>query len=267
MNLVKWVFMRKLITKGEAADLLHMTKSQIRFYEKKGLLTPEIDDNGYALYDFVQIDALEMILELKELDTPIKEIKSILTDETHYDYEMIMEKSYQSVIESLEKLNKKKASLEKRIALYHISEVDKFYIDHYDTRVLYQFEEDVKEEFTMKRVYDITMKYESDFLDKNLELCNVQKTGVDRLGVIKITENSALKKAEQYSIRAGNYFSYTFSHYYEDDMTEFKDKLLEEATLRGLTLDEEMIYIDHFGRKFYEKFKAVATIQKRIIET
>ncbi len=50
-------------------------------------------------------------------------------------------------------------------------------------------------------------------------------------------------------------------------MTEFKDKLLEEATLRGLTLDEEMIYIDHFGRKFYEKFKAVATIQKRIIET
>jgi len=42
--------MRKHLKRHEMAELMRMSKSQLRFYEKKGILKPDINDKGYAMY-------------------------------------------------------------------------------------------------------------------------------------------------------------------------------------------------------------------------
>lgn len=258
--------MRKLITKGEVAELLKMTKSQIRFYEKKGLLQPIIDDNGYAMYTFDHLDTLEMILLLKELDTPISEIKKILCDEENYDYVAIIKKSHQNLTKEIERLTQKQNMLENKLNLYKQSTVNAFSNEHYEERVLYLIEKEMAKETTIKSVYDATKKYHVDYLDPNLELCSIQKNNNEVVGVINLKEKDFIKDVEQYIITSGHYFSYMFSYDFSDDMKVVEALFHKEAQKRGLVLDESLIFIDHFGRKFYEKHKVVGTIQKRILE-
>lgn len=258
--------MRKLITKGEVAELLRMTKSQIRFYEKKGLLQPIIDDNGYAIYTFDHLDTLEMILLLKELDTPISEIKKIICDEENYDYETIIQRSYQNLTKEIERLTQKQNMLENKLNLYKQSSVNAFSHAYHEERVLYLIEKEMAKETTIKSVYDATKKYHVDYLDPNLELCSIQKYNNEVVGVINLKEKDYIKDVEQYTIPSGHYFSYMFSYDFSDDMKVVEALFHKEAQKRGLLLDEALIFIDHFGRKFYEKHKVVGTIQKRIIE-
>lgn len=65
--------MRKYLTIGELADLMKISTSNIRYYEKDGLFSPcKIDDNGYRLYDYNELDKLESILLFRKLDIPLK---------------------------------------------------------------------------------------------------------------------------------------------------------------------------------------------------
>jgi len=258
--------LRKLITKGEVAELLKMTKSQIRFYEKKGLLQPIIDDNGYSMYDYDHLDTLEMILLLKELDTPISEIKKILCDEENYDYEAIIQRSHQNLTEEIDRLTRKQKMLENKLNLYKQSTINAFTIDYCEDRVMYLIEDAMAQNTTIKSVYDATKKHHVDYLDPNLELCSSTKGNKELVGVINLKEKDYVQDVERYIIPAGNYFSYILSYNFSDDMKIIEALLKEEALKRGLILDDELIFIDHFGRKFYEKHKVVGTMQQRILD-
>ncbi|MBI9011416.1 MAG: MerR family transcriptional regulator [Clostridiales bacterium] len=258
--------MRKLITKGEVAELLKMTKSQIRFYEKKGLLQPIIDDNGYALYTFDHLDTLEMILLLKELDTPISEIKKILCDEENYDYEAIIQRSHQNLTKEIKRLTQKQKMLENKLNLYKQSTVNAFSGEYCKERVLYLIEEEMAQDTTIKSVYDATKKHHVDYLNPDIELCSIQKDHNEIVGVINQKEKDYVKDVKRYIIPEGHYFSYMFSYDFSDDMKVIEALFHEEAQKRNLVLDEALIFIDHFGRKFYEKHKVVGTIQKRVLE-
>lgn len=258
--------LRKLITKGEVAKLLHMTKSQIRFYEKKGLLTPKIDENGYAMYTFDHMDILEMILLLKELDTPISEIKSILLDEENYNYEEILQRSYNNIEHELTRLKKKQDRLENKLDLYKQSVVNAFSIDDYTSRTVYLFEKEMALETTEKNVYDSTIKYKIDYLDPHIELCSVMRQGQEIVGVMNTHDHEYTHMTDRHILEEGSYFSYVFSYKFEDDVKALESIYDEEAKKRGLKLDDTLIFIDHFGRKFYEKHKVVGTMQKRMIK-
>lgn len=137
------------------ADLMHMSKSQLRFYEKKGILTPKMDEKGYAQYDFNDLDVLEIVSYLKELNMSIKDIKDIVTGQTPYNYERIINDSYDKVIHELEVLNRKKDMLEYQKKLLNKKELNTFKIEAFKKRVLYEFYENEVRELSIKDVYDL----------------------------------------------------------------------------------------------------------------
>ncbi|EHJ08029.1 MerR family transcriptional regulator [Staphylococcus simiae] len=62
----------------DVAQKLNIAKSQIRYYEKIGLLTVPRDDNQYRYFDDATIIDLKMIIDLKTLDIELKDIKYII---------------------------------------------------------------------------------------------------------------------------------------------------------------------------------------------
>lgn len=63
---------------NEAEQLLGITKANIRFYEKEGLLTPSRTENGYRDYSDADIARLKQIVILRKLGMPVYQIQEVL---------------------------------------------------------------------------------------------------------------------------------------------------------------------------------------------
>lgn len=112
--------MRKYLTIGEVSNLLDISTSSIRFYEKEGLLSPfKIDENGYRLYDFNELDTLETILLLRKMDVPLKQLRKILHNNSIEDYLNTLNESLKSLDNKIDQLNKKKQYVQRKIEYIH----------------------------------------------------------------------------------------------------------------------------------------------------
>ena len=61
---------------NEVEELLGVTKRNIRYYEKEGLLSPgRNSDNGYRDYTEADVAELKKIKLLRKLDVPMEEIR------------------------------------------------------------------------------------------------------------------------------------------------------------------------------------------------
>lgn len=70
-------------TIGEFGALFGVSKQTLQFYDKSGVFQPEHREaNGYRYYAFTQIETFEVLLMLRELDVPLKEIREHLADPT-----------------------------------------------------------------------------------------------------------------------------------------------------------------------------------------
>lgn len=67
-----------MYTIKEVADKLGITANAIRFYEKKGMICPQRDKNGYREYDREEITTLEMILIYRKMGFPVETVKMFL---------------------------------------------------------------------------------------------------------------------------------------------------------------------------------------------
>ncbi|MDQ0208681.1 MerR family transcriptional regulator [Alkalicoccobacillus murimartini] len=69
------------LTTGQFAKIMNVSKDTLLHYDKMGLFSPEIkQDNGYRYYLINQLDVFNIILALKELDMPLKEIKEYIVN-------------------------------------------------------------------------------------------------------------------------------------------------------------------------------------------
>ncbi|WEG16665.1 MerR family transcriptional regulator [Alkalihalophilus pseudofirmus] len=67
------------LTTGQFAKLLNVNKDTLFYYDKAGIFSPEyVASNNYRYYSIYQADVFYVILMLKELDMPLKEIKQFL---------------------------------------------------------------------------------------------------------------------------------------------------------------------------------------------
>ena len=65
----------------EVEDIVGITKKNIRFYEKEGLLSPGREsENGYRNYDGADIRRLKQIKLLRTLNMPISDIRQVFED-------------------------------------------------------------------------------------------------------------------------------------------------------------------------------------------
>ncbi len=89
-------------------ELVGITKKNIRFYEKEGLLSPTRKaDNGYRDYNLEDIACLERIKLLRKLNVPIEEIREIFSgkktlDACLYGHTQSLEKQKQSIEVAIE---------------------------------------------------------------------------------------------------------------------------------------------------------------------
>lgn len=63
---------------NDVEKLLGITKANIRFYEKEGLLTPGRSENGYREYSEADIARLKEIVIYRKLGIPVQQIEDIL---------------------------------------------------------------------------------------------------------------------------------------------------------------------------------------------
>lgn len=74
---------KKYFNTGEFAKLCNVKKQTLFHYDDIGLFSPEIkDDNGYRYYSVQQFEVFNVILILKEIGMPLKEIKHYLDNKT-----------------------------------------------------------------------------------------------------------------------------------------------------------------------------------------
>ena len=62
----------------EMLDLLGITKENLRYYEKMGLVSSSRKENGYRVFNEQDVEQLKKVLLLRRLSVPISEIQAIL---------------------------------------------------------------------------------------------------------------------------------------------------------------------------------------------
>lgn len=64
---------------SELAELLHTSKSALRYYEKEGLITPErASSSGYRRYSFQSLIELSDVMLYRGLGIPVKDVRALL---------------------------------------------------------------------------------------------------------------------------------------------------------------------------------------------
>ena len=61
----------------EVEELSGMTRANIRFYEKEGLLSPQRNSNGYRDYTEEDVETLKRIRLLRSIHISLEDIKAL----------------------------------------------------------------------------------------------------------------------------------------------------------------------------------------------
>ena len=79
---------------GEISKMFRITVQTLRFYEKSGLFIParRNEETGYRYYTWTQLDELRLILHLRNLGLPLKEIRHQLEVQRGDEYLDFMER-------------------------------------------------------------------------------------------------------------------------------------------------------------------------------
>ena len=85
-------------TRGEVCQALSVTKDTLRHYEKCGIINPqENKDNRYKYYSIADLEVLNVILFLRSLDIPIKEIPKFIQCKDINRYESFLDEQIDKV--------------------------------------------------------------------------------------------------------------------------------------------------------------------------
>ncbi|MGX4601151.1 MerR family transcriptional regulator [Faecalimicrobium sp. JNUCC 81] len=106
----------KYFTTGEFAKLCNVKKQTLFHYDNIGIFCPEIkDENGYRYYSYQQFEIFSVITILKEINMPLKEIKSYLDNRTPSSLINLFKNKIKEVDKEIENLNKIRTLMETKI--------------------------------------------------------------------------------------------------------------------------------------------------------
>lgn len=87
---------------NDVEQILGISKANIRFYEKQGLLTPERSENKYRNYTDADVERLKSIIVLRKLGIPVQNIGKIL--EGDLDFQDAMRQNIVDLENQIEQL-------------------------------------------------------------------------------------------------------------------------------------------------------------------
>lgn len=129
--------MKKTFTIQEIANLYNIGVDSIRYYEKKGLISPLRGDNGYRYYSLDDISRMNIIRDLLGLSFSTEQIKEYLDDFNLDKTLAIMGDESKHIEEELKRLKDKQISVQNRIAKikkYRYVEIDRITLKYFNTR-------------------------------------------------------------------------------------------------------------------------------------
>lgn len=109
---------KKYFNTGEFAKLCNVKKQTLFHYDDIGLFSPEIkDENGYRYYSVQQFEVFNVILILKEINMPLKEIKYYLDNKTPKTLIELFENKIIQVNKEIENLKRIRKFMKTKIEL------------------------------------------------------------------------------------------------------------------------------------------------------
>lgn len=124
-----------MMTVREVSRLTGVSVRALQYYDRIGLLRPaQYTDAGYRLYDGKALETLQQIMLFRELEFPLKDIKSIISSPA-FDREA-------ALTQQIELLTLKKEHIEKLIALareIRSGEVESLKFDAFNTEKMEEY--------------------------------------------------------------------------------------------------------------------------------
>lgn len=98
---------KEYYTAGELAELFHLPKQTLLYYDKTGILSPEfISENNYRHYSMKQYLILEIILNMRKLNIPINKIKKYLQNRNETSFAQLLLDKEKECLKTIEENQK-----------------------------------------------------------------------------------------------------------------------------------------------------------------
>lgn len=140
------------LTVSQMADILGVSKTALRYYNKEGVTTFKRDKNNYRYYSEEQIDIFRTIKNFREMGFSIKTIKEIEKEMTLKEYEDLLktlEAKTEKYKKEIEDIKSKQGTLDEYIkymkVLTEIIDIEPDYI----------FKEDINLKKKQKMIFNI----------------------------------------------------------------------------------------------------------------
>lgn len=128
-------------TTGELSQLCKIPRKTLLYYDKLGLITPEVvDENGYRYYKRSQLFLLQLVLTLRQLEVPIARIKEYLATRSVETYGDLFQERIKFFTQQIAHLQAMKDELQTELGkLDRIANIilDKIMLIHAPARYLY----------------------------------------------------------------------------------------------------------------------------------
>ncbi|PSW15672.1 hypothetical protein C9J01_01245 [Photobacterium rosenbergii] len=239
---------RKNIMIGEMAKLLNTAPSNIRFYEKEGLIEPsEILESGYRQYDIKNVGRLSDIIKLRSMGIPIKDIKNLLDNYTESKYIETLVRSKEELIHEVRELNSRIDDIDESIALAKRSFVKSsdFTIKKKERRSFLLLEKARKNNnISSKNVYDSLRKIKNDNFDfHKKDIYRLTNTNLSAIAIISDNNKEFIEDGNVKVFEGGNYLIYSFYTDNNDDALEKEKELDRYISNNKIDCLNERIYI------------------------
>jgi len=254
--------MKTKLTVGELAKIVGISPRTIRYYASKGLFEHSgVGDNGYRYYTIEKIEELRLIVYLRYLDVPMKEIRAHLDNRSIEEYDAILEKQLHKTRETIEHLKFLESRLEKRLNsvryIHSLPTPGTVAINSYPRRRVLRINSDIQAPLDWEKMM---LQFEQqENLPPSLiigdigffvDLTTVEtRHPTEFTGLYMISDEPLLMGASLVDyLPEGRWLTYIVQGDHEDAAASY-DKLFTYATENNLMLEDyaiERVLLDHF---------------------
>lgn len=258
--------MRDLLTIGEVARIMNMTTSQIRFYERKGLVSPEVvDENSYRLYGFDQLERLEVISMLRDLNLSIEAIREQINQKDGYDYKNILKQTSANIKEEMERLKRKSVQIDHMKRQYQLYEDGRIMIESFDERKLFVIDHRESTVHSPRDVFWFIDTHDINYLEPDGQVISL----VLGDGGMRFCFHHRLNKKKKYDLERyflpkGSYLSKYCTLNDLEGLDDIDQEIKAYAISHGIHLEDEAIIIHDLDATTYSNKKEYLIYQKRI---
>lgn len=132
---------KKYLSIGDFSKLSGIARKNLIYYDDIGILKPVfVKENGYRYYSYNQLDEVTIIMTLKDLGIPLKEIKNYMENVSPDNFIDLISTQKQKILEELNRLNQMNYIIEQRtnnIPVISNIDCDKILLENCNEEILF----------------------------------------------------------------------------------------------------------------------------------